>query len=304
MFLAIGGSTAGGMEIRVYGFDGSTLTLLNSVAHGAGVFSIKWSPDGRFLAIGGDTGTGGNHLRVYEWDGSTLALLDSEVYSTIFGLDWSPDGKYVVTGSPNGGSGQVVIWKFNSTGIIKMLTLETGAVIADAPFAVSWSPNSCLIAAMLTNASPHNNILGFSPTTSTLTLLATAPFAGSVGRAIDYHPSAKFIASGGSAGAVNTEVYSAIQTAFCIVKDNFASGTGGGAGGAGFKADPTTNVVVSNFSCCNNTNYDIGAKYPISPATGFGVGETENVDCDLMGPSFIESKLCAIEDAIMLLPQA
>ncbi|MFA6535628.1 MAG: hypothetical protein WCS92_05205, partial [Candidatus Babeliales bacterium] len=55
-YLAIGGATnSSGDELQIYKFDGSLLTLVLSQSYGheysPTVFSVNWSPDGRYLAI-------------------------------------------------------------------------------------------------------------------------------------------------------------------------------------------------------------------------------------------------------------
>ncbi len=135
-FLAVGGRSgdpdAGGpipsAEIRVYEFDASTktLTLRDSQTHGFFILSVNWSPDGKFLAVGGAAGTGGSETRVYEFDASTktLTLRDSQTHGSIItSVNWSPDGKFLAVGEGVGTGGfEIRVFcalRFPSKNIIK-----------------------------------------------------------------------------------------------------------------------------------------------------------------------------------------
>jgi WD40 repeat protein len=67
-YLAIGGETSGGFEIRVY-LDTrpggvSSFSLVTSVAHGATVRAMSWDLSGKFLLIGGDIAGDGKDIRL------------------------------------------------------------------------------------------------------------------------------------------------------------------------------------------------------------------------------------------------
>jgi len=121
-FVAVGGDLAT-KKVRLYEYDAvSNLTEQDAKDHGADIYSVRWSPDGLYLAAGGGTGTGGNQIRIYEFDvtAKTLTLKDSVVEGNrIEGIIWSPDGKYVLAG---GNSETARIYSFSHT--TKTLTLE------------------------------------------------------------------------------------------------------------------------------------------------------------------------------------
>jgi hypothetical protein len=71
-------------------------------AHTKAVRAIAWSPDGRFLATGGDDGK----LIIWYPASSQTPLLQLQVNAPVLALTWSPDGKKVAIASGN----VVTIW--------------------------------------------------------------------------------------------------------------------------------------------------------------------------------------------------
>jgi WD40 repeat protein len=65
------------------------------IGHSSSVFSIAFSPDGKYLA----SGSGGNTVKLWSVESqkevTTLEGYDNTVYSVVF----SPDGKYLAFGS-------------------------------------------------------------------------------------------------------------------------------------------------------------------------------------------------------------
>ena len=71
-------------------------------AHTKAVHTLAWSPDGRFLATGGDDG---RLIIWYPVRGQT-PLLEVQLNAPVLALTWSPDGKKVATASGNA----VTVW--------------------------------------------------------------------------------------------------------------------------------------------------------------------------------------------------
>jgi WD40 repeat protein len=104
-FLALGGAAgSGGAQVRVFQFDGASLSQIDAATPGGTVFSINWHPSGNFLAIGGDSGTGGIEVRVYAFDGHTLTAVPGstlDLSSRVTSIAWSPDGAALATAEVN-----------------------------------------------------------------------------------------------------------------------------------------------------------------------------------------------------------
>jgi WD40 repeat protein len=116
-YLAVGGFVNAGDDLLVYRFNktAETLTLVASTNPNEGaddsVQSVVWSPDGQYLAIGGDiNGTTGNDVFVYKFDRSTETLIEIDSVNpggtsdTVRSVNWSPDGGYLALGGALSGT--------------------------------------------------------------------------------------------------------------------------------------------------------------------------------------------------------
>ncbi|MBS1987590.1 hypothetical protein JST56_01190 [Candidatus Dependentiae bacterium] len=104
---AVGGFTAT-EQLRLYNFNGTTLTALTGKAYGTRIHACSWDQTGSSLLIGGYVPSSGggfantDELRIYSFDGLTLTPLASVDYSTIGGgtvhPNWRPGGEFFATG--------------------------------------------------------------------------------------------------------------------------------------------------------------------------------------------------------------
>ena len=86
-------------EIQIYKFNGSALTLVASRNYNSEVKSIKWSPDGRYLAIGGYMPVSADKLQICSFNGSALTVVVIQAFGLYaYSLDWSFDGRYLAVG--------------------------------------------------------------------------------------------------------------------------------------------------------------------------------------------------------------
>jgi len=114
-----------GMQLTVGGDDGSIQVWSNPLlchqsvavqaemqcadppqqfrAHTAAVRALAWSPDGRFLATGGDDGL----LAIWDAAAGFSLLSTSQPDAPVLALAWAPDQRYLATGSGRA----VMIWK-------------------------------------------------------------------------------------------------------------------------------------------------------------------------------------------------
>ena len=103
---------AGGTKLRIYNFDGSSLSILAETGSFYNIESISWSPDEFYLAVGGD-----GEIQIYYFDGSTLYFAVSETFGNdVRSVCWSPDGRYIAIGGgyPDPGHYQLEIYSFDS----------------------------------------------------------------------------------------------------------------------------------------------------------------------------------------------
>lgn len=71
-YLVAGGLTGMGQQGQVFAFNGSTLTTVTlqdfygtSTANGTNIYSANWSPNGSYIAFGGNTGGTGKEIQVF-----------------------------------------------------------------------------------------------------------------------------------------------------------------------------------------------------------------------------------------------
>jgi WD40 repeat protein len=111
------------------------VTLVTYRGHARFVRSIAWSPDGKYIASGGDYGD--NTVQVWEASSGNHIYTHSSQYR-IFAVVWSPDGRYISSGSFDG---TVQVWSWNGGGESYIYHGHTGPV-----YAVAWIPAGTYIA--------------------------------------------------------------------------------------------------------------------------------------------------------------
>jgi WD40 repeat protein len=194
-------------------------------------FAVAWSPDGKYVAGGGQHGT----VTIFaSGSGKTIATLDGQT-NFIEGLAWSPDGKRVAFGD---GDGTVQVWDSMTDKLLMTCSRHQGAVahVALSPdgtrlasagadgtvriwdaascrqllmysgqgepvWAVAWSPDGKYIASGTGAAGQngpvktHNSVKVWNAQTGK-TLLTYAPDAGEY-YAVSWSPDGKYIVTGG-----------------------------------------------------------------------------------------------------------
>lgn len=216
-YLVTGGDTSGGQETRVYSFDEQGSPILGwaadaTFAHGADVYSVDWSSNGTFIAIGGDSASDSQEARVYTFDVDVTPTLlwlanvgsyDNRVYS----VQWSPDGAYLAIGTAYSvGEPTVQVYEFD---LEATPTLNLGA---DAVFdhgatvrSVDWSPEGDYLAIAGDTAGDGHEVRMYKfdvTATTTLNWVANAIFAhGATVHSVDWSPDGNYLAIGGATSA-------------------------------------------------------------------------------------------------------
>jgi len=153
-YLAVGGTSSTTDLLHILSVDRATGRVENVAgALGTGgtfpsVDSVDWSPDGKYVAIGGAAMTGGtgDQFQIFSFDRATNTLTSEDgALSSAFiqRVEWSPDGKYIVAGgeSITGGTGNPLqIFSFDQT--TDTLSTVTGHFNTDQRISdVRWSPD-------------------------------------------------------------------------------------------------------------------------------------------------------------------
>jgi len=311
-FLAYGGQVdkgAGDSDIlvEVLRFDGSNITKIDSYTRDSGsadvANSVAWSPEGTFLAYGGQVDQGGGDtdiiVEVFGFNGSELIFTASYMEGTlgnfdaIFSIAWSPDGKYLAYGGQGGLSGDdiVGILLFNDS-LLTPLTDYTRSNNSGA-HSVSWSPDGKLIGYGGSNGvGALVNILSFNGTQLSA-LTDYTRIDNSIAFSIDWSPDGKYLAYGGQidkgGGDIDIiiEVFNQVMSSpeKCkIENNNICNGqnpTVAAGGAIGLSAPGGVNLLVKNI-CYEN---DIPVIYGVFNTT-FGLIEPPNVFDNLAVPPY------------------
>jgi WD40 repeat protein len=204
-------------QAQVYSFNGSTLTLLDSKLFGDSyladqVYSVAWSPNGSYLAIGGDGDPNSNNFVLYSFNGSSLSLATDQFFDGwVNALSWLPDGSSVTAA----GFAIMNTYSFNGSS----LSIKGSQAYTNQFYAVDWSPNGQFIASGNNGSllDHHGYLEVISYTTATQLILQPD---GLDDYSVDWNPNNRFLAvSNGSpsAGHYQLEVYSFDGSSFSFV---------------------------------------------------------------------------------------
>jgi len=97
-YLAVSIYGNGGSEIRVYEFDGLSVTQVasfNNPSDDINAYSSRWSPDGKYLLATNQTSAESYEIFVLRFTGSSLVEEKSYEWGTSVFAAWSPNGKYI-----------------------------------------------------------------------------------------------------------------------------------------------------------------------------------------------------------------
>jgi WD40 repeat protein len=234
-FVAIGGASpttfggeANSNELQVYSFNGTALTAVTSKDYGTIIYSVAWSPDGKYLAIGGNGPTGDNELQIYSFSAATLTAVTSQDYGTaIYTVAWSPDGRYLAVGGTEpakfgveDNTNELQIYTFDGKTLIPVISQDYGTAINS----VAWSPDGKYLAIGGNGPTGGNELHVYSFNNSSLSLVTSKDYGTAIYSAA-WSPDGVYLAIGGTepakfGGEDNTnelQVYSFNGTALTAV---------------------------------------------------------------------------------------
>ncbi len=187
----------------------SSLSLLDSADYGTAIWGLNFSPDGKRIAIGGESPTNGNEIQIYEFDGSSLTLLTNAQVDTggnFYSINWSPDGKHIAIGGNNASNGnEVQVYQFDGAS----LTLTSSAQVdyGTGVYSVNWSPDGKYLAIGGGYPINGNELQVYQFDGNSLTLLSNAQADyGSQVNSVNWSSDGKYIAIGGSSATNGNEI--------------------------------------------------------------------------------------------------
>ncbi len=173
-----------------------TFNELAQFEHGAGVFTVDWSADCKFIAMGG-TASGGVTVRVFDED---LNLLDSRSDLASGGeVCWRPDNNFLAAVAS--GADNITVYSFDGTTLAPEAQLTTGEILTTC----DWSPDGKYLATGEAIIGSDLNVYLFDGV-STLTLKDTFTHGGNISE-LRWSPDGTHIAMVGAlSGGVNIRV--------------------------------------------------------------------------------------------------
>lgn len=206
-------------ELKIYYFDGSTLTTTQSVEMGNLItYSVRWHPTLYYLAVGRTNGRR-TELRIYSLNISngTFTLTDSRGFSSfVSSVIWHPSGNYLLAGTNANGAPQVYSYSFDTvTGNLTngpTLQLTSGSMFVQRD-ALSFAPGGDRFA-VGTNAQtggiPELYVCSFSDASLAIT---TSYYENSLDVvSCEWNPTGTYIACGHSAGAQSMRIFKHTKT--------------------------------------------------------------------------------------------
>jgi WD40 repeat protein len=98
---------------------------------------VKWSPDGYYLAVGGDNDS--NHVVVYGWHGNRLVDLGVGTKlsqaDVAYSLQWSIEGDYLVVGRNSVHGAMIYSWDEYSLTLTSSITFPSTADVRS----IAWT---------------------------------------------------------------------------------------------------------------------------------------------------------------------
>ncbi len=169
-------------KVTLSSTNNTTLSTISTAIHTSRsprTYSIAWSPDGKYVALG----NWGNPNDIYSFDGNSLTLVTSTPgSSTAKSMAWSPDGKYLAFGNEYG---QSDFYRFDGNSLVYVTSAPTLGTTSAA-----WSPDGNYIALVNDGV---NEIYRFNG--NSLVFVASTP-ASSNTYSIAWSPDGNYIALG------------------------------------------------------------------------------------------------------------
>ncbi len=132
------------------GLDHSLVQLLEK-SYAKRIFSLDWSYDGKYLALGFDSSNSIYEIQVYELIDNDLILKASQNYNNnddVRALAWHPSSYYLAAGSLS--NNELRVWLFDPN--VPSITESDNANINDV-YALAWSHDGNYLAAGRSNTS-------------------------------------------------------------------------------------------------------------------------------------------------------
>ena len=236
-------------NLYIYAFNGATALGSPIASMGMGgsanaIPAMAWSPDGKFLAMGGDGAVG---LRIVRFNGTaTLASINTPAFGLIVNsVSWSPDGRYLAVGGNNGNT-PLIVYRFNGTSLTQVTTLNPGGIQVNG---VAWSPDGKYLGIVWRDSGTTYRVYAFNGTV--LAGLAASGATSGSAAAFAWSPDGRYFL-----WSTNGLAYSLRMRRFDGSSAIYVNDTGNPASAQAFS--PDGRYIIS----CGGTNYALWKVMP------------------------------------------
>lgn len=209
-YIAVSSQASSSTELRVFYFDGATLTQTQALELARNTRTLQWNPKTNHLAYGRDGGSGSElFVNLLNASNGSFANTDTRNFNNndVLSLAWHPSGNFLAAAIDDNAR-EVVTYSFNSTtGLLTDIT-PSGVINLNpnrsvARYGLSWSPGGNYLAIGTSNSSATGAaeflVCTFNPTSLTIT---TSVDIGNSVTALDWSPTGTYIAVAVSSTAV------------------------------------------------------------------------------------------------------
>ena len=252
-------------RIRIYQFDRVVQTLTQvatpNIIPGDIVFSVDWSPDGKYLAVGIDF-SDTQRIRIYSFDRANntltqVATPDIIPGASVISVNWSPDGKYLASGIAAADTERIRIYQFDRANNTLTQVATPDIIPGSSVNSINWSPDGKYLASGIFSSDTQRiRIYSFDRAANNLIQVATPdiiPAASVI--SINWSPDGTFIVSGILSGDSDLiKLYQALSfPEKNVIKDNTVYCNSGNQcpGGVGISGSSIVNLIIRNTAYSN-----------------------------------------------------
>jgi len=248
-----------GQEIEVLRFDPSLdasdrLQSVVEVSYDGNVNTVSWSPDGQYLAVGGEDAS--EEIIVFRFDGGNLIPIDTFNHDAdVNAVAFSPDGKYLAYGSVVNVNEEVGVLYFDGEALSDSPVATFGPHTGDVN-SISWSPDGKYLVIGSNIANEELEMLEFNASDNTLESVKIYDVGVAV-NGVSWSSDSRYIAIGTNSTINEVRVFEVMQAPFgCVIDNNKAcNGTGSIQGSFGILGSGN-NVYTRNVGFGNDVNFN------------------------------------------------
>ncbi|MBY0353689.1 WD40 repeat domain-containing protein [Candidatus Babeliales bacterium] len=196
---------------------------LTTASYGTRVRSVDWSPDGRYLAVGGTGPTNGMEFQIYRFNGSTLTYVTGDNWTgggaEVWRVRWHPSGRFVA--AVGDATNDVRVYSFDGTTLI---TLDvTDLTSAGEVKGLAWHPTGHYLVCGIDDDLPSTELQLYHFDGASLTFIYGIDLGASFARGtgLGWHPDGMYLGLCGTANNLQeTRTYLFDGSTLTLIQDS------------------------------------------------------------------------------------